>query len=92
MWLQTFAELYDGWHAAIYVSDFSGGFRALEAADLIFTEHGFFDANISGLRDAQQYHQFRFQASRCPSCTDIDLLITEVCCESTATASSVRQH
>lgn len=62
-WLQKFTELYDGWHAAIYVSDFSGAFRAMEAADLIFTEHGFFDADISGLRDAQRFHQFRFQAS-----------------------------
>lgn len=63
--LQKFTELFDGWHAAIYVSDFSGAFRAMEAANLIYTEHGFFDANISGLRDAQKFHQFRFQASLC---------------------------
>ncbi|CAK0787190.1 hypothetical protein CVIRNUC_010406 [Coccomyxa viridis] len=58
---KKFTEIFDGWHAAIYVSDFSGAFRAMEAADLIFTEHGFFDANIDGLRDAQKFHQFRFQ-------------------------------
>lgn len=65
MLLQKFTELFDGWHAAIYVSDFSGAFRAMEAANLIYTEHGFFDANISGLGDAQKFHQFRFQASLC---------------------------
>ncbi|MCJ1296932.1 hypothetical protein MMC34_008501 [Xylographa carneopallida] len=59
--MQKFTEIFDGWHAAIYVSDFSGAFRAMEAADLIFTEHGFFDANIDGLRDAQKFHQFKFQ-------------------------------
>ncbi len=61
--LQNFTELFDGWHAAIYVTDFSGAFRCMEAADNIFTEHAFFDADISGLRDAQKYHQFRFQVS-----------------------------
>lgn len=64
--LQKFAELFDGWHAALYVSDFSGASRAMEAADLIFTEHNFFDANIDGLRDTQKFHQFRFQASATP--------------------------
>ena len=70
LWLhmQKFTEIFDGWHAAIYVSDFSGAFRAMEAADLIFTEHGFFDANIDGLRDAQKFHQFRFQVSPCNTC------------------------
>ena len=63
--MQKFTEIFDGWHAAIYVSDFSGAFRAMEAADLIFTEHGFFDANIDGLRDAQKFHQFRFQVNAC---------------------------
>ncbi len=63
--MQKFTEIFDGWHAAIYVSDFSGAFRAMEAADLIFTEHGFFDANIDGLRDAQKFHQFRFQVYAC---------------------------
>lgn len=76
MWLQNFEQLYDGWHAAIYVSDFSGAFRAMEAAGLIFTEHGFFDADISGLRDAQKYHQFRFQASRCHPCAPIPALLS----------------
>ena len=61
--MQKFTEIFDGWHAAIYVSDFSGAYRAMEAADLIFTEHGFFDANIDGLRDAQKFHQFRFQVN-----------------------------
>ena len=63
--MQKFTEIFDGWHAAIYVSDFSGALRAMEAADLIFTEHGFFDANIDGLRDAQKFHQFRFQVKAC---------------------------
>ena len=94
-WLQKFTELYDGWHAAIYVSNFSGAFRAMEAADLIFTEHGFFDANISGLRDAQKFHQFRFQASSRVlaalthdlGCTAAEEVLQLSCLASTASSS-----
>lgn len=57
---QGFAEIYDGWHLALYVADFSRAYQALADMGLIFNDHPFFD-KVHSLQEALQCHQFRFQ-------------------------------
>ncbi|KIZ03954.1 hypothetical protein MNEG_4002 [Monoraphidium neglectum] len=57
---QAVAALHTGWHAAIYVADFSGVFSRVEALGLIDNNHPYRDKCYS-IEDALRNKQFRFK-------------------------------